>query len=154
MHPSTVSMQIRRTCDQASGNLHIENGWKDVSQTARAFVSNNIWRAPIAACALGGLMVVLFNVLSCLVLVRCVRCGRQGRSLAPAWQLHIALSAASSGVQCSFSVALQNGQMCKRSGVVRQQNALACWSTERYLPAAGSQAVNGAHRPRLWLRLW
>ncbi|KAI8464151.1 MAG: hypothetical protein J3K34DRAFT_441378 [Monoraphidium minutum] len=55
---------------RASGNLHIENGWKDVSQSAKAFVSNNIWRAPIAACALGGLMVVLFNLLSCLVLVR------------------------------------------------------------------------------------
>lgn len=55
---------------QASGNLHIENGWKDVGQTAMAFVSNNIWRAPIAACALGGLMVVLFNLMSCLVMVR------------------------------------------------------------------------------------
>lgn len=32
--------------------------------------SNNIWRAPIAACALGGLMVTLFNVVSCGVLLR------------------------------------------------------------------------------------
>lgn len=49
---------------QASGNLHIENGWtKDnVATSARAFISNSIFRAPIAACALGGLMVVLFNL--------------------------------------------------------------------------------------------
>lgn len=55
---------------RASGNLHIDKGWKDVGQTARAFVSNNIWRAPIAACTLAGLMVVLFNLMSCAVLVR------------------------------------------------------------------------------------
>jgi hypothetical protein len=54
---------------QASGNLHIET-WKDAQATARSFISNNIWRAPIAACALGGLMVVLFNLLSCIVLIR------------------------------------------------------------------------------------
>jgi menaquinone-dependent protoporphyrinogen IX oxidase len=53
----------------ASGNLHIET-WKDAQSTVRSFVSNNIWRAPIAACALGGLMVVLFNLLSCIVLLR------------------------------------------------------------------------------------
>eukprot|EP00879_Flechtneria_rotunda_P023321 GHRR01024670.1.p1 GENE.GHRR01024670.1~~GHRR01024670.1.p1 ORF type:complete len:190 (+),score=51.37 GHRR01024670.1:645-1214(+) len=54
---------------QASGNLHIES-WKDAQSTARNFISNNIWRAPIAACALGGLMVVFFNLLSCIVLIR------------------------------------------------------------------------------------
>jgi hypothetical protein len=54
---------------QASGNLHIAT-WKDAQATARSFISNNIWRAPIAACALGGLMVVLFNLLSCIVLIR------------------------------------------------------------------------------------
>ncbi|WIA23005.1 hypothetical protein OEZ86_009922 [Tetradesmus obliquus] len=53
----------------ASGNLHIAT-WKDATATARSFISNNIWRAPIAACALGGLMVVLFNLLSCIVLIR------------------------------------------------------------------------------------
>lgn len=58
---------------QASGNLHIET-WKDTRATVRSFISNNIWRAPIAACALGGLMVVLFNLMSCIVLVRCERC--------------------------------------------------------------------------------
>lgn len=36
----------------------------------RAFVSNSIWRAPIAACAIGGLLVVVFNLLSCFVLAR------------------------------------------------------------------------------------
>lgn len=55
----------------ASGNLHIET-WKDAQSTVRSFVSNNIWRAPIAACALGGLMVVLFNLMSCIVLLRWV----------------------------------------------------------------------------------
>lgn len=54
---------------QASGNLHIAS-WKDAQATVQAFISNNIWRAPIAACALGGLMVVLFNMLSCVVLIR------------------------------------------------------------------------------------
>ena len=49
--------------------------WKEASQTARLFVSNSIWRAPIAACALGGLMVALFNVTSCLVLIGCVQWG-------------------------------------------------------------------------------
>ena len=63
-------LQPRHLALQASGNLHIQNGWKDVSQTAKSFVSNNIWRAPIAACALAGLMVVLFNLMSCMVLVR------------------------------------------------------------------------------------
>lgn len=53
----------------ASGNLHIAT-WKDAQSTVRSFVSNNIWRAPIAACALGGLMVVLFNLMSCIVLLR------------------------------------------------------------------------------------
>lgn len=53
----------------ASGNLHIAT-WKDTQSTVRSFVSNNIWRAPIAACALGGLMVVLFNLMSCIVLLR------------------------------------------------------------------------------------
>jgi hypothetical protein len=57
---------------QASGNLHIET-WKNAQATARSFISNNIWRAPIAACALGGLMVVLFNLLSCIVLIRQAR---------------------------------------------------------------------------------
>lgn len=54
----------------ASGNLHIAT-WKDAQSTVRSFISNNIWRAPIAACALGGLMVVLFNLMSCIVLLRC-----------------------------------------------------------------------------------
>ncbi|KAF8066379.1 PHD and RING finger domain-containing protein [Scenedesmus sp. PABB004] len=53
----------------ASGNLHIAT-WTDAKSTARAFISNNIWRAPIAACTLGGLMVVLFNLTSCFVLIR------------------------------------------------------------------------------------
>jgi hypothetical protein len=35
-------------------------------------VSNQIWRAPMAAAALGGLLVLVFNILSCGVLVRCV----------------------------------------------------------------------------------
>lgn len=52
----------------ASGNLHIETP----GATVRSFISNNIWRAPIAACALGGLMVVLFNLMSCIVLLRFV----------------------------------------------------------------------------------
>eukprot|EP00877_Chromochloris_zofingiensis_P004026 jgi/Chrzof1/13624/Cz08g04170.t1 len=54
---------------KVSGNLHIAS-WKDVQQSGRSFISNNIWRAPIAACALGGLMVVLFNLISCIVLIR------------------------------------------------------------------------------------
>eukprot|EP00878_Enallax_costatus_P017896 GHUV01018809.1.p1 GENE.GHUV01018809.1~~GHUV01018809.1.p1 ORF type:complete len:214 (+),score=62.18 GHUV01018809.1:1049-1690(+) len=53
----------------ASGNLHIQS-WKDTQATVKSFISNNIWRAPIAACALGGLMVVFFNLLSCVVLIR------------------------------------------------------------------------------------
>lgn len=44
----------------------------DYKQTTQdLFISNNIWRAPIAACALGGLMVALFNLMSCIILVRC-----------------------------------------------------------------------------------
>ncbi|GBF99933.1 hypothetical protein Rsub_12626 [Raphidocelis subcapitata] len=66
-----MSWSTADNLSRASGNLHIENGWKqDVGQTARAFISNNIWRAPVAAAALGGLMVVLFNLLSCGVLLR------------------------------------------------------------------------------------
>ena len=57
----------------ASGNLHIET-WQGAQSSVRSFVSNNIWRAPIAACALGGLMVVLFNLMSCIVLLRCGYC--------------------------------------------------------------------------------
>lgn len=61
-----------------SGTLHLPSapgagaGWSAAEQTARAFVSKSagIWRAPIAACAIGGLMAALFNVTSCLVLVR------------------------------------------------------------------------------------
>jgi hypothetical protein len=59
---------------RASGNLHIEAGWQDAGKTVRAFVSNNIWRAPIAAAALGGLMTLLFNLMSCFVLIRCGAC--------------------------------------------------------------------------------
>lgn len=54
---------------QASGNLHIAT-WKDAQSTIRSYLSNNIYRAPVAACALGGLMVVLFNLMSCVVLLR------------------------------------------------------------------------------------
>jgi hypothetical protein len=57
---------------QASGNLHIQT-WKDTGATVRSFISNNIWRAPIAACALGGLMVVLFNLMAFIVLLRSAR---------------------------------------------------------------------------------
>jgi hypothetical protein len=64
---------------QASGNLHVfadKNATTTVtfdqlkSSAQDLFVSNNIWRAPIAACALGGLMVALFNLMSCVILVR------------------------------------------------------------------------------------
>jgi hypothetical protein len=40
-------------------------------------VSNQIWHAPVAAAVLGGLLVLLFNLLSCAVLIRCVRGRRQ-----------------------------------------------------------------------------
>jgi hypothetical protein len=33
-------------------------------------ISNEIWRAPLAASSLGGLLVLLFNILSCCVLMR------------------------------------------------------------------------------------
>jgi hypothetical protein len=33
-------------------------------------VSNEIWRAPVAASCLGGLLVLLFNILSCAILVK------------------------------------------------------------------------------------
>lgn len=56
-----------------SGNLEAASGgWSDAEKAARALVANSIWRAPIAACVVGGLMATLFNVTSCLVLVRCV----------------------------------------------------------------------------------
>lgn len=32
--------------------------------------SNHAWQAPIAACILGGLMVLIFNILSCIILIR------------------------------------------------------------------------------------
>lgn len=67
--PLTLRAPTRTRQAQASGNLHIAT-WKDAQSTVRSFVSNNIWRAPIAACALGGLMVVLFNLMSCVVLLR------------------------------------------------------------------------------------
>jgi hypothetical protein len=59
-----------------SGTLHLPTtptaeGWSSAAEkTAKAFLSNSIWRAPIAACAIAGLMATLFNVTSCLVLVR------------------------------------------------------------------------------------
>jgi len=60
-----------------SGSLHVPAAaggaaWSAAAQqTARAFLAGNaIWRAPIAACAIGGLMSTFFNVTSCLVLVR------------------------------------------------------------------------------------
>lgn len=87
---------------RASGNLHIANGWSDVGQTARAFVSNNIWRAPVAAAALGGLMVVLFNLLSCGVLLRCAR-APAGGALAAAvcmWQCGRCAAARAAGRAC------------------------------------------------------
>lgn len=41
--------------------------------------TNHAWRAPIAACVLGGLGVLFFNIISCFVLIRCVRaCVRVG----------------------------------------------------------------------------
>lgn len=33
-------------------------------------ISNQIWRAPVAAALLGGLLVLLFNLLSCAILIR------------------------------------------------------------------------------------
>lgn len=33
-------------------------------------ISNQIWRAPVAAAVLGGLLVLLFNLLSCGILLR------------------------------------------------------------------------------------
>jgi hypothetical protein len=35
-------------------------------------ISNQIWRAPVAAALLGGLLVLLFNLLSCAILIRWV----------------------------------------------------------------------------------
>jgi hypothetical protein len=34
-------------------------------------ISNQIWHAPVAASVLGGLLVLLFNLLSCGILIRC-----------------------------------------------------------------------------------
>jgi hypothetical protein len=61
-----------------SGTLHLPSapgagaGWSAAEQTARAFLSSSsrAWRAPIAACAIGGVMAALFNLASGLVLVR------------------------------------------------------------------------------------
>jgi hypothetical protein len=58
-----------------SGSLHVPAGgaaWLAAAKTtARAFLSrSSIWRAPIAACAIGGLMATLFNLTSGLVLAR------------------------------------------------------------------------------------
>lgn len=69
-----------------SGTLHLPASpgagaaaWSSAAErTARAFVSNGIWRAPIAACAIGGVMATLFNVTSCLVLVRYEAKGKEG----------------------------------------------------------------------------
>jgi hypothetical protein len=33
-------------------------------------ISNEIWRAPVAASCLGGLLVLLFNILSCAILIK------------------------------------------------------------------------------------
>jgi hypothetical protein len=33
-------------------------------------ISNEIWRAPVAASCLGGLLVLLFNILSCGILIK------------------------------------------------------------------------------------
>lgn len=60
-----------------SGNLEqaaaaSSGGWSEAEKAARALVANSMWRAPIAACVVSGLMATLFNVTSCLVLVRCV----------------------------------------------------------------------------------
>jgi hypothetical protein len=33
-------------------------------------ISNEIWRAPLAASALAGVLVLLFNLLSCFILIR------------------------------------------------------------------------------------
>jgi hypothetical protein len=62
-----MSGNLQEAAASASGG-----GWSDAEKAARAFVANSIWRAPIAACAVSGLMATLFNVTSCLVLVRCV----------------------------------------------------------------------------------
>jgi hypothetical protein len=34
-------------------------------------ISNQIWRAPVAASIVGGMLVLLFNLLSCAILIRC-----------------------------------------------------------------------------------
>lgn len=87
----------------ASGNLHIAT-WKDAQSTVRSFISNNIWRAPIAACALGGLMVVLFNLMSCIVLLRCADSSVQTCKVARATAWH--------ACQCLQSVLHINSATC------------------------------------------
>ena len=46
------------------------SNWQEAHDAAKSLISNNVWRAPIASCALGGIMVVFFNLLSCIVLIR------------------------------------------------------------------------------------
>lgn len=65
-----MSFATANNLAMASGNLHIATAADALSSAKAAFLSNNIWRAPIAACALGGLMVLLFNLLSLVILVR------------------------------------------------------------------------------------
>uniref|UniRef100_A0A7S0S0Y4 Secretory carrier membrane protein n=1 Tax=Chlamydomonas leiostraca TaxID=1034604 RepID=A0A7S0S0Y4_9CHLO len=43
---------------------------KSAADVKANFISNAAWRAPVAACVLGGLMVLFFNIFSCVVLIR------------------------------------------------------------------------------------
>jgi hypothetical protein len=46
-------------------------------------ISNQIWRAPVAASVLGGLLVLLFNLLSCAILIRRVAVRPQHPACSP-----------------------------------------------------------------------
>lgn len=116
----------------ASGNLHIAT-WKDAQSTVRSFVSNNIWRAPIAACALGGLMVVLFNLMSCIVLLRWVCVAWPGRQHAVQLEdLYRAPASTSSSRRTSSRTAIMHAD---NSGTLRSNacdaSCAVCWACRK-----------------------
>lgn len=50
-------------------SVHVGAFLQSVSELKDS-IDNQSWRAPVAACVLGGIMVLLFNIFSCIVLVR------------------------------------------------------------------------------------
>lgn len=70
----TAAHKPSRLCHSISKPLHRLNG--PLPAAAQSYklldisISNEIWRAPVAASCLGGLLVLLFNILSCAILIK------------------------------------------------------------------------------------